>query len=142
MTGKERAYWRSKANSLEPLFQLGKGGISDAFIEQIDGALNTRELIKFKVLLETSPITPREAADEIADKTSSEVIQVIGGVIVLYRYNPKLHEDEKAKKAKKAAKAKRFNIKKKESQPPVKSKKEQKMAAQRKAAAARKLGKQ
>lgn len=142
MTGKERACWRSKANSLEPLFQLGKGGISDAFIEQVDGALNTRELIKFKVLLETSPITPREAADEIAEKTSSEVIQVIGGVIVLYRYNPKLHEEEKAKKSKKAAKAKRFNIKKKEFQPPVKSKKEQKMAAQRKAAAARKLGKQ
>ena len=142
MTGKERAYWRSKANSLEPLFQLGKGGISDAFIEQIDGALNTRELIKFKVLLETSPITPREAADEIAEKTSSEVIQVIGGVIVLYRYNPKLHEEDKAKKAKKPSKAKRFNIKKKESLPPVKTKKEQKMAAQRKAAAARKLGKQ
>ena len=66
MTGKERAEWRAKANHLEPLFQLGKGGISDAFIDAVNGALNTRELIKFKVLLETSPMTPREAADEVA----------------------------------------------------------------------------
>ena len=100
MTGKERAEWRAKANHLEPLFQLGKGGISDAFIDAVNGALNTRELIKFKVLLETSPLTPREAANEVAEKTGAEVIQVIGGVIVLYRYNPKLHEDEKKKKPK------------------------------------------
>lgn len=135
MTGKERAEWRGKANSLEPLFQLGKGGISDAFIEQVDGALNTRELIKFKVLLETSPITPREAADEIAEKTNADVIQVIGGVIVLYRFNPELHKTEKKKaKAKKTRRFSKFDDKK----PPVKSKKEQKQAAQRKAAAARK----
>lgn len=139
MTGKERAEWRGKANSLEPLFQLGKGGISDAFIEQVDGALNTRELIKFKVLLETSPITPREAADEVAAKTNAEVIQVIGGVIVLYRLNPELHKTEK-KKAKAKKKTKRFS-KFEEKKAPVKSKKEQKMAAQRKSAAARKAAK-
>ena len=50
MTGKERAAWRAKANSLEPLFQVGKGGISDALIKQTDDALRTRELIKLKVL--------------------------------------------------------------------------------------------
>lgn len=135
MTGKERAEWRAKANSLDPLFQLGKGGISDAFIEQVEGALNTRELIKLKVLLETSPITAREAADEIAAKTGADVIQVIGGVIVLYRFNPELHNDEKKKKAKtKAKKISRFGYEK--PQPP--KKKAMKMAAQRKAAAARK----
>ena len=98
MTGKERAEWRAKANHLEPHFQLGKGGISDAFIDQVNGALNTRELIKFKVLLETSPLTPREAADEIAAKTESEVVQVIGGCMIFYKYNPELHKDEKKKK--------------------------------------------
>ena len=92
MTSKERAELRAKANSLEVLFQVGKGGISDALIEQTDGALRTRELIKLRVLTETSPLTPREAAEEIADRTKAEVVQVIGGVMVLYRLNPELHK--------------------------------------------------
>lgn len=102
MTGKERAAFRAKANSLEPLFQVGKGGMSDALVKQTDDALRARELIKLKVLLDSSPVTPREVADELSEKTDSEVIQVIGGVIVLYRENPeiaeKLKEKEKAKK--------------------------------------------
>ncbi len=136
MTGKERAEWRSKANSLEPLFQLGKGGISEAFIEQVNGALKTRELIKFKVLLETSPITPREAADEVAAKTGADIIQVIGGVIVLYKFNPELHKDEKKKKAKAKISKRRSRFPEEEKKPL--SKKAVKMMAQRKAAAAKK----
>lgn len=105
MTGKERASFRAKANSLEPLFQLGKGGMSEALIAQTDNALRARELIKIKVLLESSPITPREAADQLAEATNAHVIQVIGGVIVLYRENPELRELEakKKKEAKKSA---------------------------------------
>lgn len=106
MTGKERAAWRAKANSLEPLFQIGKGGINDALIKQTDDALRARELIKLKVLLESSPVTTREAADEIAKATNAEVIQVIGGVMVLYRESPELKEKaaQKAKNKKLAAK--------------------------------------
>ena len=107
MTGKERAGWRAKANSLEPLFQVGKGGMSEAIIKQTDDALTARELIKVKVLLESSPVTPREVADELAQATNSEVIQVIGGVIVLYRENPEI-----AKKAKEKEKAKKLAEKK------------------------------
>ena len=92
MTGKERAAWRAKANSLEPLFQVGKGGISDALIKQTDDALRARELIKLKVLLESSPVSVREAANEIAQRTQAEVIQVIGGVIVLYRESEELKQ--------------------------------------------------
>ena len=92
MTGKERAAFRAQANHLEPLFQVGKGGMSDALIKQTDDALRARELIKVKVLLESSPITPRETADELAAATGAEVIQVIGGVIVLYRESPELKE--------------------------------------------------
>ncbi len=95
MTGKERAKFRAQANALEPVCWLGKGGVGDAFIEQVDGALATRELIKVKVLLDTTPIDPRSAAQETAAKTGAEIIQVIGGVFVLYRYNPKLHEKKK-----------------------------------------------
>ena len=101
MTSKERAELRGQANSLEPLFQIGKGGINDAFIKQAKDALLKRELIKLKVLLETSPVTPREAADEIAEKTGADVVQVVGGSMVFYKYNPELHKDEKKKNTKK-----------------------------------------
>ncbi len=106
MTGKERAAWRAKANSLEPLFQIGKGGISDALIKQTDDELRARELIKLKVLLESSPISVRDAANEIAEKLGAEVIQVIGGVMVLYRESEELKEKaaQKEKNKKLAAK--------------------------------------
>jgi len=95
MTSKERAALRAQANSLEALFQVGKGGISDALIKQTDDALTARELIKLKVLRETCPDTPREVAECLALKTNAEVVGVIGGVMILYRYNPKLHEKKK-----------------------------------------------
>ena len=85
MTSKERAQFRAQANSLEPLFQIGKGGISDALIAQTADALRKRELIKVKVLLESAPESPREFADNLAEATGSEVIQVVGGSIVFYK---------------------------------------------------------
>ena len=101
MTGKERAAFRAQANSLEPLFQIGKGGMSDALIEQVADALRKRELIKIKVLLESAPETPREFADKLAEATGSEVIQVVGGSIVFYKENPDLGKETKKKPAKK-----------------------------------------
>jgi RNA-binding protein len=98
MTSKERAEKRAQANNMEPLFQLGKGGVSDALIKQVDDALTARELIKVKVLRDTSPLTPREAADRIAEATGSEVVAVIGGSMIFYRYSKKLHENKKKKK--------------------------------------------
>ena len=107
MTGKERAAFRAQANHLEPLFQVGKGGMSDALIKQTDDALRARELIKVKVLLESSPITPRETADQLATATGAEVIQVIGGVIVLYRESPELKEKARQKEKNKKMAAKK-----------------------------------
>lgn len=98
MTSKERASLRARANSLEAVFQVGKGGISDTLIKQTDDALTARELIKLKVLRDTCPSTPREAAEKLANATNSQVVGVIGGVMILYRYNPKLHEGEKKAK--------------------------------------------
>ena len=114
MTGKERAAWRAKANGLEPLFQIGKGGINDALVAQTDDALRARELIKLKVLLESSPVTPREAADEIASRLGADVIQVIGGVIVLYRESPELKEKAAKKEKNKKLAAKRAKDKMRE----------------------------
>lgn len=101
MTSKERAALRAAANPLEPIFQIGKEGISDNLISQLDDALDSRELLKIRVHLETSPKKPRQIADELQTALGAEVIQVIGGVIVLYR-----KADEEKIKAKKAAAAK------------------------------------
>ena len=98
MTSKERAAFRAAANGLDPVFQIGKGGVTDA-----------RELIKVRALLETIPQSPKEMAQTIAERTGAEIVQVIGGVIVLYRENPELRqaEKEKEKRKKEAAKKKR-----------------------------------
>ena len=98
MTSKERAALRAKANPLEPIIQIGKEGISDNLITQIDDTLDTRELIKIRVHLDTAPESPREFADKIAAATDSDVIQVIGGVIVLYRKIDEERIEQKKKK--------------------------------------------
>ncbi len=87
LNSKQRAFLRSMANDYECILYVGKGGISDALIDQADGALKTRELIKGKAL-EACPLTSREAADQIAEAAKAEVVQVIGRVFVLYRRNP------------------------------------------------------
>lgn len=100
MTSKERAQLRAKANPLEPIIQIGKEGVTDNLITQIDDTLDTRELIKIRVHLETAPDAPRKFADELADTLGADVIQVIGGVIVLYR---KADPERIAEKRKNAA---------------------------------------
>ena len=99
MTSKRRAELRGQANSLEPLFQVGKGGVSPALIVQTQDALRAHELIKLKVLLESAPDTPRNIAEEIAEKTDSQVVQVIGGAMIFYKENPELRQKEQEKKA-------------------------------------------
>lgn len=96
MTSKERARLRAQANTLEPLFQIGKGGMSDALVQQTADALRKRELIKLKVLLDSAPEPPREFAEQLAAATQSEVVQVIGGSIVLFK--EKTEEDAPKKK--------------------------------------------
>lgn len=94
MTGKERAAFRKEANGLQAIFQIGKDNLSEALIEGVDGALNKRELIKLSVL-ETSELSAKEAAEQLAEATGAEVIQCIGRKFVLYRQKP----DEERKKA-------------------------------------------
>lgn len=86
MTSKQRAFLRGKANKIEAIFQIGKTGLTENLINQLSDALKARELIKITVL-ETAPDTAKELAPEIANATNSEVIQVIGNKIVLYRIN-------------------------------------------------------
>lgn len=84
LTSKQRAYLRGLGNTLEPIFLIGKGGVTDSMIEEIDAALEARELIKLKIL-NNSLEEPRDAAQTIAKRIEADVVQVIGGKFILYR---------------------------------------------------------
>ena len=84
LNSRQRAQLRGMANSYETIFQVGKGGINEQLLKQIDEALEARELIKLRTL-ENSPETSRSAADEIAEKVGADVVQVIGSRFILYR---------------------------------------------------------
>ena len=89
LTSKQRAYLRSLAVKEDTILMMGKSGMSPELIKQADDALEKRELIKGRVLPESSPMTSREAAEAIAQETGSDVVQVIGSRFVLYRKKKK-----------------------------------------------------
>lgn len=84
LTSKERAYLRSLANTMDPIFQYGKDGLSENFIKQIDDAIEVRELIKISVL-ENADADVKELAAEICEKAQCQSVQIIGRRIVFYR---------------------------------------------------------
>ena len=84
LTSKQRAQLRSLATGIDTILIVGKDGIGDNLVKQANDALEARELIKGKVL-ENSPLSPREGAEELAQATRSQVVQVIGTKFVLYR---------------------------------------------------------
>lgn len=84
LTSKQRAQLRGLANNIDTILIVGKEGIGDNLVKQANDALEARELIKGKVL-ENSPLSPREGAEELAKATRSQVVQVIGTKFVLYR---------------------------------------------------------
>lgn len=88
MTSKQRAYLRSLANSIAPIFQIGKNGISDNLIKQISDALEARELIKISVL-DTAPENVKQLGMELSEKTDSIFVQSIGNKITLYKAKKK-----------------------------------------------------
>ena len=94
LTSKQRAQLRGLANSIDTILHVGKEGIGDNLAKQADDALEARELIKGRVL-ENSMLTAREAAEELAARTRSQVVQVIGTKFVLYR--PSHKKDKKDK---------------------------------------------
>ena len=87
LSSKQRAKLRSLANPIETILQIGKGGINENTLKQVDDALTARELIKIRVL-ENSLYTAKEAAAEIAGSVGCEVVQILGTRITLYRENP------------------------------------------------------
>ena len=84
LTSKQRAQLRGLANGLDTILQIGKDGLGDNLVQQANEALEARELIKCRVL-ESAMLTPWEACQELARRTRSEPVQVIGTKFVLYR---------------------------------------------------------
>ena len=84
MTTKQRAYLKGLAMNIDPIFQLGKGGLTTEYIDSVEEALEARELIKINVLKNCLD-DPKELAYAIAEHTDAEVVQIIGKKIVLYR---------------------------------------------------------
>ena len=92
MTSKQRAYLRSLAMTMDPIFQIGKSSLTPEFTNAISEALEARELIKISVL-QNCMDDPKEIAQMLAERTRSQVVQVIGKKIVLYKEG----KDEKKK---------------------------------------------
>lgn len=88
MTSKQRAYLKSLAMKLDPILQLGKSGVTPENTASIDEALAARELIKISVL-QNCMEDSRSMAELLAERTHSQVVQVIGKKIVLYREGKK-----------------------------------------------------
>ena len=84
MTSKQRAYLKSLAMKMEPILQVGKGSVTPEFMASVSEALEARELIKISVL-QNCLDDPREIAAVLAERTRSQVVQVIGKKIVLYK---------------------------------------------------------
>ncbi|MBP3951337.1 ribosome assembly RNA-binding protein YhbY [Bacillus suaedae] len=84
LTGKQKRFLRSKAHHLQPIFQVGKGGVNENMTKQIAEALETRELLKVSVL-QNCDQDKDEVAQMITSSTGADLVQVIGSTIVLYK---------------------------------------------------------
>ena len=87
LTGKQRRHLRGLGHGLKPIVQIGKHGIDDGLVAAVDQALADHELVKVKVG-EAAKLDRHEAAQAIAAKTHSEVAQVLGNTLLLYRAHP------------------------------------------------------
>ncbi|MDQ3364456.1 MAG: ribosome assembly RNA-binding protein YhbY [Myxococcota bacterium] len=87
LTGKQRRHLRALAHDLRPLVQIGKDGIDDGLVAAIDRALTDHELIKIKVG-DAAGVDRHDAAADLATRTHSEIAQVLGHTVLLYRPHP------------------------------------------------------
>lgn len=92
ITSKQRAYLKNLANEITPVFQVGKASLTPELVAGVEEALEKRELIKLSILKNCFD-DPKEIANTVAERTRSQVVQVIGKKIILYRpskKNPKI----------------------------------------------------
>lgn len=88
LTGKQRRFLRAMGTGIDPIFQIGKGGLNENLIKQLDDAIEARELIKVKVLTNSGEI-PKDAGGQIALDINAELVQVIGKTMLFFRTSKK-----------------------------------------------------
>ncbi len=88
LTSKQRTVLKAKASVVDPVFQIGKNGVTDTVLEEIDNALRARELIKVKVL-KNCDYTAKDIIAAVAEEVGAEPVQAIGNMMVLYRKSDK-----------------------------------------------------
>ena len=86
ITGKQRSFLKGLAHDLDPVVMIGKSGLTDNVLAEIDACLKNRELVKIK-LQEGAVLDPKETANQVADALRAEFVQAIGRKFVLYRYS-------------------------------------------------------
>ncbi|MBS4176265.1 ribosome assembly RNA-binding protein YhbY [Lederbergia citrea] len=84
LTGKQKRFLRSKAHNLDPIFQVGKGGVNENMIKQMNEALEVRELIKISIL-QNCEDDRDTVAGALIEGTKAELVQIIGKMVVLYK---------------------------------------------------------
>lgn len=84
LRGKQKRFLRAQANHLQPLFSVGKEGLTQNWVDQLDGALDRRELIKVNIL-QNADVTTDEVKDFIESQTDIQVVQIIGRVLLLFK---------------------------------------------------------
>ncbi|MBP2241702.1 RNA-binding protein [Cytobacillus eiseniae] len=84
LTGKQKRFLRSMAHNLNPIFQVGKGGVNENMIKQIKDALEARELMKISIL-QNCDEDKHTVAEQLAKGARAELVQIIGNIIVLYK---------------------------------------------------------
>ncbi len=88
LSGKQRLHLRGLGHSLEPIVQIGKLGLTDAVTAAVDTALEEHELIKVRIGTEC-PDDRHDVAERLAPAVKSEVAQVLGRTLLLWRKRPK-----------------------------------------------------
>lgn len=100
LRGKQKRFLRAQANHLQPIFAVGKEGLTQNWVDQLDGALDRRELIKVNIL-QNSDVTPKEVQHFIESQTEIQVVQIIGRVLVLFKVSANKDAQELSSRVKK-----------------------------------------
>ena len=100
LRGKQKRFLRAQANHLQPIFAVGKEGLTQNWVDQLDGALDRRELIKVNIL-QNSDVTPKEVQHFIESQTEIQVVQIISRVLVLFKVSANKDARELSSRVKK-----------------------------------------
>lgn len=100
LRGKQKRFLRAQANHLQPIFAVGEEGLTQNWVDQLDGALDHRELIKVNIL-QNSDVTPKDVQHFIESQTEIQVVQIIGRVLVLFKVSANKDARELSSRVKK-----------------------------------------